>query len=137
MVEKTVGKFPWTADYSVGHDVLDRQHKQILDLCVQVRDLNEADPMYSERLHDILNSMSSYAIAHFKTEEQVLREINYPGMAEHAKEHLHYQEGLTNLLMDAINGLPDQARMRSLLDDWWGNHILLSDMKFKSYLAAA
>ncbi len=137
MVEKTVGKFPWTADYSVGHEVLDRQHKQILDLCVKVRDLNEADPTYLEQLHDILNSISSYAIAHFKTEERVLREINYPDIAEHAQEHLHYQEGLTNLLMDAITGVPDLGRVRSLLDNWWGDHILQSDMKFKSYFPAA
>ncbi len=137
MVEKTVGKFPWAANYSVGHEVLDRQHKMILDLCVQVRDLDVTDPMYSERLHEILNSMSVYAINHFKTEERVLREINYPHMDEQEKEHLDYQEGLTNLLMDSITGVPDQARVRTFLDDWWVDHILLSDMKYKGYFEAA
>ncbi len=128
-----VKKFPWSNKYSVGNDVLDRQHKLILDLCMRVRDLNEADPYYSERLHDILNEMTAYAINHFKTEEALLVEIGYPQMADQKKEHLDYHEGLTNLLMDSMTGVPDRERLKDFLDEWWVDHILVSDMMYKPY----
>lgn len=134
---KTVNKFSWSANYSVGNEVLDRQHKQILDLCVQIRELNPGDGAYSERLHDILNEMSVYAINHFKTEEALLGQVGYPYMVEQKQEHFDYQEGLTNLLMESMTGVPDKEKLRVFLEDWWIDHILLSDMKYKSYFDAA
>ncbi len=134
---KTKNKFSWSANYSVGNEVLDRQHKQILDLCVQIRELKPTDGSYSERLHDILNEMSVYAINHFKTEEALLGQVGYPQMGEQKQEHFDYQEGLTNLLMESMTGVPDKEKLRVFLEDWWIDHILLSDMKYKSYFSAA
>lgn len=134
---KMTENFAWSAEYSVGNDVLDRQHRRILDLCVQVRTLAPSQPSYSERLHDILNEMSRYAIEHFKTEEALLGKVDYPHVGEQQHEHLEYHEGLTNLLMDSMTGVPDRERLRAFLEDWWLDHILLSDMKYKPYFEAA
>ncbi len=129
--------FAWSERYSVGHEQLDRQHRQILNLCEQVHALSPLDSSYSERIHDILNDMSAYAANHFRTEEAVLGAINYPDLAEQKQEHNDYFEGLTALLMESMSTVPSQKKLSAFLEDWWIDHILVSDMQYKVFFENA
>ena len=127
----------WIPQYSVGSKTLDDQHKSILEICARIQLLSKSDPDYLDQLHIALNDMSEYASRHFKDEEQILANIDYTALEEHRKEHNHYHELLSELLIDAIEGNPDARKMSRFLEEWWIDHILDSDMKYKSLLIEA
>ena len=124
----------WTPEFSVGSKTLDDQHKIILQICARIHALSKTDPDYLDKLHIALNDMSEYASKHFRDEERILRDANYPELELQRLEHENYHELLTELLVDAINGTPDAAKMSNFLEKWWVDHILNSDMKYKPHL---
>ena len=125
----------WRPEYSVGNQALDDQHRVILTLCARIRNLSRSDPDYFDKLHIALHDMSVYASRHFRDEEKLLDEIDYPEADSQRQEHDHYQEMLTELLVDAVEGTPDADKMARFLEEWWVDHILNSDMKYKPCLS--
>lgn len=125
----------WRPEYSVGNLTLDVQHQRLLALCKRVSAYEFLrDKSSLEEFHGILNELASYATKHFQTEEDVLRRIGYPGLADQKREHDAYSENLVEFMFDAINGEPNKERLQSYLESWWIDHILVSDMAYRTYL---
>ena len=125
----------WQSSYSVGHEILDQQHRKILVLCTRAIDCLESDGAeVDEQAHQILNELKSYADLHFRTEEQVLSLCGYPGLAEQKAEHLEFSRRLTEMLYAATQGLIDKAAICVFLSGWWRGHILESDKQYSSFL---
>lgn len=125
----------WKESYSVGNATLDEQHKILLKLCNLIS-LCEQDnsPESLKSFHLILNDLADYADTHFRTEEELLIQANYRWVAEHIAEHLAYSEKLTEILYAATVGVIDKSGLARYLEKWWVDHILGSDMNYKSYL---
>lgn len=122
----------WDASFSVGNDVLDRQHQKLLELCNEMGQHVQGKQAVSRtRFHDILNEMSLYARQHFQTEEALLKEYGYPDLAAQESEHLAYDEKVTNWSFDATMGDLNLAQTQRFLSEWWRNHILVSDMQYR------
>jgi hemerythrin len=125
----------WQDAYSVGHPLLDEQHKELLALCVQAEHCCEdRSPAGTRQFHQILDALIGYTSRHFRTEERILRECAYPGYKEHHTEHGDYEVRLTAFLLDASSGTIDKQQLHAYLWDWWSSHILDSDMKYKGKL---
>ncbi len=125
----------WRPEYSVGNLTLDIQHQRLLALCKRVSAYEfRRDKSSLEEFHSILNELASYATKHFQTEEDILRRVGYPGLADQKREHDAYSENLVEFMFDAINGEPDKASLLSYLESWWIDHILVSDMAYRAYL---
>lgn len=126
--------FAWSAAYSVGSDVLDAQHRTLLDLCVEASRCRTQED--SERLGDILERMRHYAEEHFRTEEGMLAASAYSGLSEQRREHEEYLERLTEFLLSASGQALDSATVHDFLLRWWLDHILHSDMAYKAHLSS-
>lgn len=125
----------WNPRYSVGHPLLDEQHRELLGLCRHAADCLHIDGDEArERFHLILNQLSDYVKKHFRTEEALLREWNYPHLAEHMAEHDAYEGRLTDFMLDASSGNIDKVGLSVYLSDWWVNHILESDRRYSEIL---
>ena len=58
----------WDSSFSVGNDLLDRQHQGLLALCNDLAECIAAGRGESLlRFHDILYQLTQYAREHFKT----------------------------------------------------------------------
>jgi hemerythrin-like metal-binding protein/PAS domain S-box-containing protein len=129
--------FEWSERYSVGVDVLDRQHRKLLGLCGDAaRCMSSSGRQANEALHEILNEMHLYADEHFKTEESLLATHGFPGIDDQEQEHESYLSGLTDILFSASTGNLDKQRIHKFLLQWWVDHILESDMGYKAFLQA-
>lgn len=124
----------WTEDFSVGIPRLDEQHKQL------VRMINRliAAPgtkTKSESVSNLLNDMTKYAQEHFRLEEDLMRERDYPHLDEQVAQHRAFRKKVADFcfatMLDA-QSVPDI--MLNYLRDWLVNHILECDMAYKPYL---
>lgn len=126
----SIGEIIWDENYSVGHDVLDFQHKKLLKICNDLYWLIKKDES-DEHFHEVLNDLSNYARIHFEYEESVLLKKGYANYKEHEHEHFEYQEHLMHYLQEAMSGTLEKKDLHNWVANWWKDHILVKDMDFK------
>lgn len=127
----------WDDSYSVGHSILDNQHKKLLRICNELASCVERNtPDSDAKFHEILNDLSDYAREHFTTEEAILKRLEFPNLAAHEQDHFAYIEQFTDILTDASEGVLDKAGTLMFLAKWWSDHILVSDMEYRPYIQA-
>jgi hemerythrin len=122
----------WDSSFSVGNELLDRQHQKLMGLCNELAHYSVGNQTISRSgFHDILNEMVLYAREHFETEEALLKELDYPGLASQEAEHFAYDEKIAEWSFNATVGDLDLSEAQSFLAAWWRNHILITDMQYR------
>lgn len=125
----------WKQQYSVGHALLDEQHKMFFVLCRKASECRtDLSPEGRERFHELLNELVNYARRHFALEEQLLHQCSYPHYDLHKAQHEAYFEKLTDFVLQATFGDLDRDGVFTYLMSWWSEHILNSDMKYRDAL---
>jgi len=78
-------RIEWNDFLSVGHAKIDEDHKHLLEILNRLADSEE------RRKRDVVakavNDMAAYASEHFAREEELMKAINYPLLAEHTERH--------------------------------------------------
>ncbi|TWX46552.1 hemerythrin domain-containing protein [Colwellia hornerae] len=72
----------WVAEYSVGNKEIDEQHKVLFTI---INDFFQQESKQAAIM--TFKNLSSYIDLHFETEENLLRQINYPDTEDHIKKH--------------------------------------------------
>ena len=126
-------KIVWKDEFSVGVETLDRQHKQIIEI---INSLIDKPSIFfrSQNVSSALMDLTNYVSEHFLLEEHLLQENGYPILLEHSKKHTIYSERITGFCKESLDGkseVPDE--LMAFLTDWWTNHILHEDMKYKAF----
>ena len=125
----------WDPRYSVGNELLDKQHGDLLAICAKATDvLGENNTGDKAQFHVILNDLYAAVVLHFKTEEEILRQHDYPKLAEHMHEHELCKEWLVEILVNATLGNASNDAVHTFLDSWWTQHVLETDMEYKEFL---
>ena len=126
----------WNAqDHSVGHPLLDEQHRTLLKICDRLHArVHDDDPAQPGGFHDILRELARYADTHFQTEESLLKQHGYPDLTDQIGEHDEHRARVTELMRAATQGAPERSRVHAYLASWWLGHILNTDMKFRDFL---
>jgi hemerythrin len=62
--------FEWKNEYSLGHTLIDQQHKQLFVLANSVYNISISDKNRND-LEKILHELKDYTIYHFQTEEDI------------------------------------------------------------------
>ena len=118
----------WDESYSVGHPLLDQQHRQLLVLFGELVSCPEGD---HASFHKILNDVSDACDAHFAAEEAVLRDYGYTDYERHRGEHERCRANMTEILFAATMGFLDRPSLRRFLSEWWQSHVMTSDMAYR------
>lgn len=125
----------WLPEYSVGHPLLDAQHKKLQWLChAAAYYLGNHFDDEAERYKDILHDLGVYAQQHFSTEEALLERIGYPGLAAHQAEHQAYLAKLSMAIAEMLGGQLYPQELAEWLSDWWLHHTLGADSEYSSFL---
>ena len=131
-----MAKYVWTEDLSVGIELIDEQHKLLIQRLDDVA--NAIDEGKGESLIvKTLSFLIDYTNFHFSTEEKNMKAHNYPGFEDHHIAHEDLKktlndleedfkdEGATHILLEAIN---------TFLNNWLITHIKGVDVKFGAFL---
>ena len=119
----------WDTSYDVGVASVDQQHRHLVDLINSLYNacLGERAEL-EETFRDVMKDLVDYVIFHFKDEESIMEQINYPGVKEHKQKHeLFVKEILksANAYTHGKQFVPNS--FARFLRDWLFNHILIDD----------
>jgi len=145
----------WHTIFSVNSEIIDTQHKMLIDLINQLYDAikhqtntstiedifnNEvSDQTNNNTIEDMLNCLIDYTIIHFSFEENLMKKHNFPERetVEHKKAH----EKFTQFILaeqKKLKSSDDTVIGEEVLDflkDWLLNHIMKVDRKLGDFLS--
>ncbi len=123
----------WSTALSVNDPDLDRQHQRLIGF---INTFHEA--MVSRQplsiIGELLDKLISYALSHFRYEEDRMRAANYPQLDEHLAEHVSMLERARGMQRQFQQGTLTQLDFMKLLKDWLTDHILTNDKQYIPYL---
>ena len=125
----------WSDSFNTGYKRIDDQHKKFLYMFNKLyqidddKDLN--DIKIREEFNSLLKDTIDYMVYHFKTEEDIMKAINYKNLAKHSSRHRDF----SNKIFDEVktytaNNYIDIVGLITYLKNWLLNHILIEDKAF-------
>jgi hemerythrin-like metal-binding protein len=124
--------FDWSPDYSVGNEILDFQHKALIDM---FNDIKSKTQLSQAEQNNYFLFLSHYVANHFTTEERLMREHHYPSIEAHLVEHENIKSRIEELIYQHHREEISSEQLADFLKQWIVNHILHSDMAYKDYIA--
>jgi hemerythrin len=122
-------EFNWLESYKVGHSIVDQQHQNLFELANRLVDANK-----SETLTKYAMLLYRHVREHFQCEEELMKQVRYPGYLEHVQAHNELLNQLV-IISDSIhnqNWKPENIKV--FMRDWILVHILELDMLLGEYL---
>ena len=133
----------WKDSYSVGIDVIDKQHKELFKIVKQfhdnVDDLALMDSLSNSskriKIYGTILNMRSFFLSHFSTEERYMMRCQYPDFLKHKKEHDLFIKKVFEFEESFMDGRLAVAReIDHFLALWIKNHTVTMDAKYVPYL---
>ncbi len=126
----------WTPQLSVGFDEIDEDHKKLVGMVNALSDAVENQDDIAA-IGAVLEELLSYTSWHFRHEERLMQTYGDPEFFNHKQEHLDLIAQATTLKTRFDSGdetVP--AEMLPFLKEWLTHHILETDAKTGTFLAA-
>jgi len=131
-----MAKIEWDNSLSVGIDLIDEQHKMLIQ---RLNDLSKAVEMMQgeAEIMKTLEFMIDYTNFHFSSEEKHMTEQEYPGLDYQQKQHEEFKDTLKHIVEDFEEEGATRALTTSIntfLFNWLIKHIKGLDLKFGKFL---
>lgn len=127
--------FKWVDEFSVCIKEFDDQHKKAIDLFNKV--LRSKDNEQKQEFIESVNELTTFWEAHFKYEEELMKEYEYADFDSHRSEHEEVLKNMENLHKMYSKGFDDVfSCLRLLLNQWVEVHIADEDKKLGVFLHA-
>jgi hemerythrin-like metal-binding protein len=128
-----IQKIEWSSEYSVGNDLLDKEHRVISGIFNDLVDVIRYNKSRSE-FAEVLSRLTDYAMEHFRHEEAYMEKMNYPLLSEHQQRHMEFTLEIARFNADFMSYYPPSAqRVYEFLSLWWFEHIRKEDMRYKEF----
>ena len=131
-----MNKIEWDDSLSVNVDLIDEQHKMLIQKLADLSDALRRGLEYN-KIMQTLEFMIDYTDFHFSAEEKVMEENDYPGLEEQKKQHEVFRTTLNNIVEDYKEEGTTTAIAREInvfLLNWLIKHIKGSDTKLSNFL---
>ncbi len=124
----------WKDEYSVGIEVIDNDHKRLLNLINQLETAAhyQTDATFEK---EALDALVDYTKTHFTREEGLMEQYDYPQFEVHKKEHETMIAAVNEYL--AAYERDRQGTIESMINflrDWLIKHINGSDQGYSQHL---
>jgi hemerythrin len=132
-----VSAISWNDNLSVGIELIDNQHKNLITLTNQLyQACTRGGDKREVAFKDVMSGMVNYVRIHFTTEQELFKRINYPHHAEHKREHDNLTVKVIEASQEYAEGKKTVANdFARYLKDWILSHIAHSDKLFAYYIA--
>ena len=126
----------FTDNLVTGNEMIDSQHKELID---RMNKLLESCEQSNDKAVAVktLDYLADYTDFHFSAEEQLQREIEYPGFAKHQEQHEAFRQTIKELdeMLEEEEG-PSNAFVQKVQEnivDWFYTHIQGFDRSVAEY----
>ena len=129
-------KIGWDESLSIGVDLIDGQHKMLIQRLSEVSEAIEMN-QGGGTIAKTLDFLIDYTNFHFSSEEKQMAEKNYPGLDLQKQQHEEFKKSLKQFEEDfkEDGATPSLANhIRDFLLNWLIRHIKDVDHKFGEFL---
>ena len=140
----------WRDDWTLRIDTLDDDHRGIVNLLLEIARRFADEPKGPDALriggggedagsdgdlYEALDRLGTFTREHFRREEEFMRTIDYPGLAEHRSEHALLMAEHTAMVRELRERGLERLGPRELeaLKHWVVAHILGGDRGFADH----
>jgi hemerythrin len=126
----------WSPDWEIGIERIDNQHRELVKL---LADLQQQSSAQAERVNTVgaLVVLSDYVEFHFGDEEALMRQVGFPELEAHVREHLSFVTQFQQMSRDFRMGNTELgAGVITFLATWVLEHIAHSDAKIARFMTA-
>ena len=130
----------FTKDMELGVESIDNQHKSILERLAAIADMDTSQAISNEDIKKTVEFLADYVIQHFRDEEALQLECDYPKHSEHKKEHELFLEEFVEHQKEFERTGYSAVRVLELnlsIIDWVVRHVKGSDVEFGRYYRAS
>ncbi len=124
-----MSKFVWTEQLCIGIDVIDQQHRRIVEYINQL-DEARTNGYSREEMGWLINELVDYTISHFGFEESLQQDAKYPFINAHKKVHELFTQRVADYQARFNKGEDVAKELNSLLVTWLFNHIKRDDADY-------
>lgn len=132
-----MAKLVWTDQLNIGVEVIDQQHRRILDYINQLDNAQE-NSISGKEMGKLIHELVDYTVSHFGFEESLQEESGYPFLKAHKKVHELFTRRVLEFQTQFDQGHNVSKELHSLLVSWLLNHIQVDDADYvesvKTYL---
>jgi hemerythrin len=118
----------WTADLNTGIDVIDNQHKRIVNYINQLEDT--VTQCNQRSIGAILDELMDYTLSHFTFEESLQEEAGYKFAKPHKAVHEMFAKRVSTYHQRHKAGEDVGAQLYGMLGTWLVHHIKRDDMAY-------
>lgn len=124
----------WKDSYTTHVKEVDQQHQHLIEMINHLHDSMRSGASQAV-CYDILKDLVEYTDYHFKTEEKIFDQLDYPQKVKHKGEH----DKLRQQAVDYLNHYKEKPLSNSIeimhfLSDWLNHHILGNDIQFGEFI---
>ncbi len=123
-----MGYLLWTKDLETGIDVIDSQHKRIVDYINKLYDARLNKDF--KAIGDIIEGTVDYTISHFGFEEALIEDAGYEFVRPHKKVHELFIRRVSEFQTRLKSGEDISEELHNLLARWLFNHIKSDDAAY-------
>jgi len=124
----------WRRSYETGNEQVDKEHKEIFRMVEElIANFDDSSPAEVDKT---INYLAEYTVDHFKHEEAIMEESQYPQLDEHKKQHddfvlevLDLQKRVQKRANESINSID----VKVVIANWLVDHVLGSDKEMADY----
>ena len=124
----------WTPDLNTGIDIIDHQHRRIVDF---INDLEAAQVIGDKKqIRQVIYDCVDYTLSHFAFEESMQEEAGYQYCKPHKKVHELFTRKVTEYQERMELGDDVAEELHAMLARWLVNHIKRDDADYVSVVKA-
>ena len=116
----------WTADLDTGIEVIDSQHRRIVDYINQLEQAHLRRDM--DLIGQVLSELVGYTQSHFAFEESLQEEVGYPHAKPHKAVHEMFIKRIATYQQRHAAGENVGEALQGMLSTWLIHHIKRDDM---------
>lgn len=115
----------WTSDLDTQIEVIDRQHRRIVDYINALDDAVEAGDR--DKVDQVLEQLVDYTLSHFAFEESLMEDAGYRFVNAHRRVHEVFTKRIADYQRRFAAGEDIGAELQKTLQTWLLNHIRNDD----------
>jgi hemerythrin len=124
----------WRDQLSVGNDLIDSDHKYLIDIINKVEVSMKANNRVE--LMAALEELEHYGSTHFEREELVAKAVGYPNVDQLHDSHVKLIVSLSKVKNELGDNWTDEAQVQftTFLRDWLIQHVIKEDIPMKPWM---
>jgi hemerythrin len=120
----------WKGEYSLGHDVIDSEHKKLFEIANQIFAVKKPFTA-SDKIKNMIHELYNYMKYHFDHEEELMAEISFEKIDDHKQKHGEIITEMNKILRESKDFNILELKLTYMMQKWVLVHILEQDLMLK------